>query len=70
MLQSCQTLVVRLGVVSKVGEMRSLGIWRATDETDLHEKVLGTLPLRPWMTLKVTALDSHPNDPGKNDAAA
>jgi muconolactone D-isomerase len=53
-----------------VGETRSLGIWRAADETDLHEKVLGTLPLRPWMTLRVTALQSHPNDPGKNAAAA
>ncbi|RAG82166.1 muconolactone delta-isomerase [Streptacidiphilus pinicola] len=50
-----------------VGELRSLGIWRAADEADLHEKVLGTLPLRPWMSLKVTALQSHPNDPGKSD---
>ena len=53
-----------------VGEMRSLGIWRAADESDLHENVLGTLPLRPWMTLKITALQSHPNDPGKNNAPA
>ncbi|MEY9895759.1 muconolactone D-isomerase [Catenulispora sp. MAP5-51] len=52
-----------------VGEMRSLGIWRADDETALHEKVLDTLPLRSWMTLKVTALQPHPNDPGKDDAA-
>ncbi|MEU1628477.1 muconolactone Delta-isomerase family protein [Streptomyces sp. NPDC020096] len=52
-----------------VGELRSLGIWRAADEADLHEKVLGTLPLRPWMSLKVTALQSHPNDPGKSDPA-
>jgi muconolactone D-isomerase len=48
-----------------VGELRSLGIWRAADESDLHEKVLGTLPLRPWMTLTVTALQAHPNDPGR-----
>jgi muconolactone D-isomerase len=52
-----------------VGEMRSIGLWQAADEADLREKVLGTLPLRPWMTLVVTALDSHPNDPGKTDAA-
>jgi muconolactone D-isomerase len=52
-----------------VGELRSLGIWRAADESDLQEKVLGTLPLRSWMTLKVTALQSHPNDPGKDHAA-
>ncbi|MFD8423074.1 muconolactone Delta-isomerase family protein [Streptomyces sp. NPDC059668] len=51
-----------------VGELRSLGIWRAADEDELHEKVLGTLPLRPWMTLHVTALESHPNDPGRAPA--
>ncbi|MER5406263.1 muconolactone Delta-isomerase family protein [Streptomyces sp. NPDC002769] len=48
-----------------VGELRSLGIWRAADEDELHVKVLGTLPLRSWMTLNVTALESHPNDPGR-----
>jgi muconolactone D-isomerase len=47
------------------GELRSIGVWRAADEGELHEKVLGTLPLRSWMTLTVTALESHPNDPGK-----
>ncbi|MER6069621.1 muconolactone Delta-isomerase family protein [Streptomyces sp. NPDC001817] len=46
------------------GELRSIGVWRADDEADLREKVLGTLPLRPWMTAVVTALQSHPNDPG------
>ncbi|WP_151478749.1 muconolactone Delta-isomerase family protein [Streptomyces albicerus] len=51
-----------------VGELRSIGIWRASDEEELHEKVLGTLPLRPWMSLTVTALQSHPNDPGRTDA--
>jgi muconolactone D-isomerase len=53
-----------------VGELHSIGLWRATDEAELHEKVLGTLPLRPWMTLVVTPLESHPNDPGKADAAS
>ncbi|MEU9468872.1 muconolactone Delta-isomerase family protein [Streptomyces avermitilis] len=52
-----------------VGELRSIGVWRAGDEDELHEKVLGTLPLRSWMTLTVTPLESHPNDPGKADAA-
>jgi muconolactone D-isomerase len=51
-----------------VGELRSIGVWRADDEAELHEKVLGTLPLHSWMTLKVTALESHPNDPGKIDS--
>jgi muconolactone D-isomerase len=50
-----------------VGELRSIGLWRAADETELHGKVLGTLPLRSWMTLMVTAVESHPNDPGKAD---
>ncbi|MFE7854918.1 muconolactone Delta-isomerase family protein [Streptomyces sp. NPDC057403] len=48
-----------------VGEMRSIGVWLAGDEEELHEKVLGTLPLRPWMTLTVTPLEPHPNDPGR-----
>ncbi|MDR6980403.1 muconolactone D-isomerase [Streptomyces sp. 3330] len=52
-----------------VGELRSIGVWRAADEAELHEKVLGTLPLRPWMTLTVTALQPHPNDPGPHHAA-
>lgn len=47
-----------------VGEMRSIGVWRADDEADLHAKVLGTLPLRPWMSIAVTPLRPHPNDPG------
>ncbi|MGW0817282.1 muconolactone Delta-isomerase family protein [Streptomyces viridiviolaceus] len=51
-----------------VGELRSIGLWRAADEAELHEKVLGTLPLRSWMTLVVTAIEPHPNDPGKPDA--
>ncbi|MGV9934771.1 muconolactone Delta-isomerase family protein [Streptomyces olivaceoviridis] len=53
-----------------VGELRSIGVWRADDETDLHENVLGTLPLRPWMTAVVTALQSHPNDPGASRGPA
>ncbi|MFE4874302.1 muconolactone Delta-isomerase family protein [Streptomyces sp. NPDC056682] len=51
-----------------VGEPCSIGVWRAGDEAELHEKVLDTLPLRPWMDLTVTPLESHPNDPGRTDA--
>jgi muconolactone D-isomerase len=47
-----------------VGELRSVGLWRAESEDDLHQNVLGTLPLRPWMTPVVTELRPHPNDPG------
>jgi muconolactone delta-isomerase len=53
-----------------VGELRSIGLWRADDEAALHEKVLGTLPLRSWMTLVVTAVEPHPNDPDGIDDAA
>ncbi|WP_406110137.1 muconolactone Delta-isomerase family protein [Streptomyces sp. NBC_01003] len=48
-----------------VGELRSVGVWCAADEAELHEKVLGTLPLSPWMSFTVTPLESHPNDPGR-----
>ncbi|MCF3962801.1 muconolactone Delta-isomerase family protein [Streptomyces fuscigenes] len=53
-----------------VGSKRSVGLWRAADEADLHENVLGTLPLRPWMTPVVTPLEAHPNDPGQAGPAA
>ncbi|MFS8099621.1 muconolactone Delta-isomerase family protein [Lentzea alba] len=48
-----------------IGEMRSIGLWLADDEDDLHAHVLGTLPLSPWMTFNVTAVQPHPNDPGR-----
>ncbi|WP_030058016.1 MULTISPECIES: muconolactone Delta-isomerase family protein [Streptomyces] len=47
-----------------VGERRSIGVWRAADEAELRERVLGSLPLWPWMTAVVTPLEPHPNDPG------
>lgn len=49
-----------------VGELRSVGVWRAADEEDLHAKVLGTLPLHAWMSFVVTPLEPHPNDPGSS----
>ncbi|MGQ5580703.1 muconolactone delta-isomerase [Streptomyces sp. ZS0098] len=48
-----------------VGELRSIGVWLADDEVELRAKVLGSLPLWPWMTAVVTPLQSHPNDPGR-----
>jgi muconolactone delta-isomerase len=48
------------------GEKRSIGIWRAEDERDLREAVLGTLPLWPWMKAEVVELEAHPNDPVLN----
>jgi muconolactone D-isomerase len=48
-----------------VGEPRSIGLWRAEDEADLHATVLGTLPMRAWMSIAVTPVQPHPNDPGR-----
>jgi muconolactone D-isomerase len=49
-----------------VGELRSIGLWRAENEADLREHVLDTPPLRPWMKLAITAVQPHPNDPGQS----
>lgn len=51
-----------------VGEMRSIGIWRAADEAEIRA-VLATLPLHSWMTITVTPLVSHPNDPALHATA-
>jgi muconolactone D-isomerase len=45
------------------GEWRTLGLWRADDENQL-QGILATLPLHVWMTVEVTPLGPHPNDPG------
>lgn len=48
-----------------VGESRVIGVWRADDEAELREQVLGSLPMWPWVTAVITTLQSHPNDPGQ-----
>lgn len=53
-----------------VGEPRSIGVWRAGDAAELRRKVLGTLPLWPWMTAVITELQPHPNDPGSAGTSA
>jgi muconolactone D-isomerase len=45
------------------GEWRTLGLWSADDEGQLQE-LLATMPLHVWMTVEVTPLKPHPNDPG------
>jgi muconolactone D-isomerase len=45
------------------GEWRSLGLWRADDDDQLQD-ILATLPLHAWMTVELTPLLPHPNDPG------
>jgi len=46
------------------GEWRTLGLFDAADAAQL-EAVLATMPLRIWRTDEVTALEPHPNDPGR-----
>ncbi|MEV6530362.1 muconolactone Delta-isomerase family protein [Streptomyces sp. NPDC051639] len=46
------------------GDPRVIAIWRADNEIELREKVLGSLPLWPWVTAVITTLQPHPNDPG------
>ena len=44
------------------GEWRSIGLFRAADETELRQ-VLDSLPLHIWMQVNITPLTPHPNDP-------
>jgi muconolactone D-isomerase len=43
-------------------EWRSIGLFKAVDEADIH-KVLDSLPLLVWMKVTITPLTPHPNDP-------
>jgi muconolactone delta-isomerase len=44
------------------GETRILGLYWAQNRADL-DALLDSLPLREWMTITVTPLKPHPNDP-------
>jgi muconolactone D-isomerase len=44
------------------GEWRSIGLFRAADEAELH-KILASLPVHIWMKVTITPLTPHPNDP-------
>ena len=45
------------------GEATVLGLYRAAGRAEL-DALLDALPLRDWMTITVTPLEPHPNDPG------
>jgi muconolactone D-isomerase len=51
------------------GRTANCGLWVASDATTLHA-ALESLPLWPWMDMRVTALAAHPNDPGDADGRA
>ena len=44
------------------GRWANVGLWSAADATELHE-ALSSLPLFPWMHIRVRALARHPSDP-------
>jgi len=44
------------------GEWRTLGLRDADDEPTL-QRLVATMPLHVWMTVQVTPLQPHPNDP-------
>jgi muconolactone delta-isomerase len=49
------------------GETTLLGLYRAQSESEL-DGLLSALPLYEWMTVTVTGLERHPNDPaGANE---
>lgn len=43
------------------GGLRNVGIWEATDATELHAAI-SSLPLHPYMDVSVTPLARHPLD--------
>jgi muconolactone D-isomerase len=49
------------------GEWRSLGLWKANSEAEL-KGIIATLPLQKWMTVEITPLNPHPNDPASKHA--
>jgi len=44
------------------GEAKVLGLYRADNAQELHQ-LLVALPLYQWMSVEVTTLEQHPNDP-------
>jgi muconolactone D-isomerase len=50
------------------GEPAVLGLYRAQSEAQL-DALLRALPLYEWMTVSVTRLEPHPNDPAAAEAA-
>jgi muconolactone delta-isomerase len=47
-----------------IGERRALGLWRKSEKTELRALV-DSLPLSDWITVSVTPLSPHPNDPAR-----
>jgi muconolactone D-isomerase len=54
------------GVIKKIwrrtGQKSNVGIWVASDATQLHEAI-SSLPFFPWLEIEIWPLAEHPNDP-------
>lgn len=55
--------LVAAGVIRDIwriaGRQANVGIWEAADATELHEALL-SLPVFPWVDIRVTPLAEHP----------
>ncbi len=49
------------------GRRENWGLWKAADATEMHE-ILTSLPIWPWMDIKLMPLASHPVDPARHSA--
>lgn len=58
--------LARAGIMKRLwrvpGRWANWGLWEAEDASALHE-ALTSLPLWPWMNVRVHAMAEHPNDP-------
>jgi muconolactone delta-isomerase len=45
-------------------EGKAIGLWQAKDAAELAP-MLASLPLADWLTVEITPLDRHPNDPAR-----
>ncbi|GLU48738.1 muconolactone Delta-isomerase [Nocardiopsis ansamitocini] len=44
------------------GRQENWGLWRASDPTEMH-RIISSLPVWPWMDVRVHCLADHPVDP-------
>lgn len=58
---AAQGRLLRLWMLPEEG--RSLGLWRASTVSEIHE-ILASLPIAGWLTIETLALSRHPSDPG------
>jgi muconolactone D-isomerase len=59
-------VLAEAGVIERLwripGRWANVGVWRADDATRLHEAI-SSLPLYPWLSVRVVPLARHPSDP-------